>query len=129
MAVSALFMTTASKETLSGTIVGVTSLGGRNKSYTPNRTHQIVPFSKNTLTMKSHYTKNLEHPMCVYIYIYIYIISYTHVTVISSLSLLLLLSLSLVGVYKQFCKVRGRTSRDSGKLHICIIYIYIVMCM
>ena len=38
LAVSTLFVTTASTETLNGTIWGVTSFRGRNKSYIQSRT-------------------------------------------------------------------------------------------
>ena len=37
MAVSTLFVTAASTETLNGTIIGVTCARGRNKSYNQNR--------------------------------------------------------------------------------------------
>ena len=75
MAVSTLFATMASTETLDGTSLGVTvcssppcpifpkKVRGRNNSYT-----QIVPFSKRKLITALHYTSKVETSMRIVSY-------------------------------------------------------------
>ena len=59
IAVSSLFATTTSIEALSSTIFGVTCCLGGEAKVTP----KIVPFSKNSIAMKFHYTSKVEPPI------------------------------------------------------------------
>ena len=58
--VSTLFVTTACTETLNGTILDVTSCP---PVPVPKVTPEIVPFSQTHLTMKVHYTNQVDTPI------------------------------------------------------------------